>query len=115
MLLTKDGITVDVSHPADIQRYRTLGYVRPGDVPEAPEEDAPEEVAEAPEAPADRRAELEALKMNELREIGRDLNGQLPNEQRFALGGRYFTTDDLINSILAAEQILVEQGEGGAP
>lgn len=27
MLLTKDGITVDVTHPADIARYKHLGYV----------------------------------------------------------------------------------------
>jgi hypothetical protein len=27
MLLTKNGITVDVIHPADIRRYKGLGYV----------------------------------------------------------------------------------------
>lgn len=27
MLLSKDGITVDVIHPADIARYKRLGYV----------------------------------------------------------------------------------------
>lgn len=25
-MLTKDGITVDVSHPSDIARYKKLGY-----------------------------------------------------------------------------------------
>lgn len=27
MLLTKDGITVDVVHPSDIKRYKSIGYV----------------------------------------------------------------------------------------
>lgn len=27
MLLTKDGITVDVSHPVDIAQYKHIGYV----------------------------------------------------------------------------------------
>ena len=27
MLLTKSGITVDVIHPSDIRRYKSLGYV----------------------------------------------------------------------------------------
>lgn len=27
MLLVKDGITVEVSHPADIRRFKGMGYV----------------------------------------------------------------------------------------
>jgi hypothetical protein len=27
MMLTKGGITIDVSHPSDIARYKKLGYV----------------------------------------------------------------------------------------
>lgn len=26
MLLTKGGVTISVTHPADIRRYRSLGY-----------------------------------------------------------------------------------------
>lgn len=29
MMLTKDGITVDVPHPSDIARYKKLGYAEP--------------------------------------------------------------------------------------
>jgi len=44
MFLTKDGITVDVSHPSDVARYKKLGYVEVKDAspvaevaPETPE------------------------------------------------------------------------------
>lgn len=29
MLLSKDGVSVDVVHPADIQRFKSLGYKEP--------------------------------------------------------------------------------------
>ena len=29
MLLTKDGVSVEVMHPADIRRFKSLGYKEP--------------------------------------------------------------------------------------
>jgi hypothetical protein len=58
MLLCKDGVTVDVAHPADIKRYKSVGYT---------EEKAPEETPAEPklkgkgkaakETPAEPKAE----------------------------------------------------------
>jgi hypothetical protein len=48
MFLTKDGITIEVSHPSDIARYKQIGYVQVKDNPNVAEvkseEVAPEEV-----------------------------------------------------------------------
>ncbi len=41
MLLTKNGITVEVVHPADIARYKHLGYAEV-------KEEQPEEVVPTP-------------------------------------------------------------------
>lgn len=38
MKLTKDGITIEVSHPSDVQRYKAIGYV-PVEKPAKPEPD----------------------------------------------------------------------------
>ena len=51
MLLCKDGVTVDVTHPADIKRYKSLGYT---------EEKAPEEATVEPKAKGKGKALKEA-------------------------------------------------------
>lgn len=47
MLLTKGGITVDVIHPADIARYKHLGYA---EVPETKPEEPKAEKAKVERA-----------------------------------------------------------------
>jgi hypothetical protein len=37
MNLTKDGITIEVSHPSDIARYKKIGYVEIKDNPNVAE------------------------------------------------------------------------------
>jgi len=50
MILTKDGITVDVSHPSDVARYKKLGYVEVKDNPNVSEvKETPPVVEVAPE------------------------------------------------------------------
>ena len=50
MILTKDGITVDISHLADIARYKYLGYVEIKDNPNVLEvKETPPVVEVAPE------------------------------------------------------------------
>lgn len=50
MYLSKDGITIQVSHPSDIRRYKALGYVEPSS-PVKEKTKTPEELnAEAIEA-----------------------------------------------------------------
>jgi len=45
MFLTKDGITIELVHPAEIARYKKMGYVEPK-APEASAPDAPEQTPE---------------------------------------------------------------------
>jgi hypothetical protein len=56
MILEKDGITIDVSHPSDVARYKKLGYVEAKDAPPVEvtrtDEVAPEKTPEEKNADA---------------------------------------------------------------
>ena len=52
MMLTKDGITIDVSHLSDIARYKKIGYVEEKDNPNVQSvKEAPPVAPDEPKAP----------------------------------------------------------------
>lgn len=51
MFLTKDGITIELVHPAEIARYKQIGYVE-AKAPIASEPEAPEKTPEDQNAEA---------------------------------------------------------------